>query len=77
VFDLLADLLLAVEPLVEDHVALELDVGHLEGDGGAGELVARLEDRGHPAPREQAGELVLVELVADDEIAHLDGRSPG
>jgi hypothetical protein len=77
VIELLPDLLLAVEPLVEDDVALELRVRDLERDGRAAEGVPCLEDRRHAAPGEERFELVLVQPVADDEIAHLADRSPG
>src|ERR1700693_3735249 len=70
----LADLFLALEALVEDDVALELDVGNLERHGLAGCGIAGLEDGGHPATGQELGDLVLIEPVADGYFAH---RAPG
>jgi hypothetical protein len=66
----LPDLLLAPEALGEDDVALVLQVRDLERDGLAGARVGGLEDGGHPAPRQEVRELVLVEPVADGGLAH-------
>ena len=70
VIEALPDLLLALEALEEDHVALELEVRDLERDGLAADGILRLEDRRHPAPGDELGDLVLVELVADSYFAH-------
>src|SRR5437870_5392081 len=70
VIEPLPDLLLALEALEEDHVALELEVRDLERDRLAADGILRLEDRRHPAPGDELGDLVLVELVADSYFAH-------
>src|SRR2546428_1570321 len=70
VIEPLPDLLFALEALEENHVALELEVRDLERDGSAAGGVLRLEDRGHPAPGDELGDLVLIELVADGYFAH-------
>ena len=61
------------EALEEGDVALVLHVRHLEGDGRSRSLVDGFEDRRHAAPREELGELVLVEPVARDDFAHVLG----
>ena len=45
----LADFLLALEPAGPGNVALELHVGHFDGDDLAGFAVARLVNARHPA----------------------------
>src|SRR5882724_39357 len=70
VIEPLPDLLLPLETLEEDHVALELQVRDLERDGHAGGGVLRLEDGRHPTPGDELGDLVLVEFVADGYFAH-------
>src|SRR5208282_1282955 len=65
-----ADFLLALEALVEDHVALELKVRNLDCDGRAAYLIDGLEDGRHAAACNEFDELVLVELVADVDLAH-------
>src|SRR6266702_926217 len=66
-----ADLLLAQEALVEDDVALVLDMRHLEHDPGTRLPIDSLEDRGHPAPRQDVRELVLIDLVSNAQLTHL------
>ncbi len=65
----LADLVLAPEALVEDHVALELYVRNLERHGLAADGVDGLEDGGHAAAGQELGELELVEQIADGWVA--------
>src|SRR5712664_135121 len=70
VIEPLPDLLLPLEALEEDHVALELQVRDLERDRHAGGGVLRLEDGRHPTAGDELGDLVLVEFVADGYFAH-------
>ena len=70
VIELLPHLLLALEALEEDDVALQLRVRDLERDLGAAVAVDRLEDRRHSAAGQELAELVLVELFSDDGLAH-------
>ena len=70
VIELLPDLLLPPESLGEDDVALVLEVGDLQGHGGAGEGILRLEDGRHAAARQELLELVLVETVAGYGFRH-------
>src|SRR5262249_27739457 len=65
-----AEVLLAHEALVEDHVALELHVRHLERNALAGVRVLRAVHGGHPAPCEELGDLVLVESITYDDLTH-------
>src|SRR6266478_1005388 len=70
VIEPLPDLLLSLEALEEDHVALELQVRDLERDRHAGGGVLRLENGRHPTAGDELGDLVLVEFVADGYFAH-------
>ena len=70
VIELFADLLLALEALEEDGVALHLGVGNLDGHGLSGAQVGALEDRGHAAAGDQAVDLEVVELFASVDRDH-------
>ena len=61
----LAEQLLAAEALEEDDVALVLRVRDLEHHGLARFGVRGLEDRGHPAARQQLGQRELIDLLSD------------
>src|SRR5579872_1164347 len=74
--ELLADLLLALEALVEGDVALVVQVRHLERDDRPARVVDGLEDRRHPAAGEELGQLVLIEAIARDEVAHRRAAYP-
>ena len=66
----LADLFLALEALVEDHVARVLQMRHLERDRVAVLEIARPEDGGHAATRDDVEHLVLVDGLAGGEVSH-------
>ncbi len=66
----LANLLFALEAIEKDHVAFELHVGDLNRDRGAADEILRLEDRRHPAARDQISQLILIELLANIDLAH-------
>src|SRR5262249_51406210 len=66
-----ADLFLAPEAIVEDDVALVLEVRYLQDDSAAGLEVAGVEDRRHPAAGDDLVESVLVQGLARSELAHL------
>ena len=65
-----ADCFLALEAAVKNDVALELQVGHLDRYGRPAQPIDGLEDRRHPAARDEFGELVLIEILADIDLAH-------
>src|ERR1700676_5299997 len=67
------DLFLALEASIENHVALELCVGDLDRDGLATDLVDGFENRSHSAPGNKLRKFILIELIADVDLAHMDG----
>src|SRR5262249_50068644 len=69
------DLFLAPEAIVEDDVALVLEVRYLQDDSAAGLEVAGVEDRRHPAAGDDLVESVLVQGLARSELPHLGSRS--
>src|SRR5438045_9687798 len=71
------DLLLAQETLVEDEVALVLEMRHLQHDRPAGLRVAGAKQRRHAAARDDVGELVLIERLARCELPHAAANLTG
>ncbi len=68
--ELLPHLLFTLEALEEDDVALQLRVRDLERDLGAADAVDGPEDRRHPAAGQELTELILIELLSGDGLAH-------
>ena len=69
-----SDFFLALKAAVENHVALELHVGNFDRDGLAVDLIDGFEDRRHPAARDHLGQLVLIEVFTDADLAHCSDR---
>ena len=72
-----ADLLLALEALEENRIALHLGMRNLDGDLAAGAKVGGAEDGGHAAAGHQGFDAVVIELVPGMEGCHLAARCTG
>jgi len=67
VIEVEADLLFALDPLVEEEIAFKLEVGDLDGDWCAGEEVGAAVNAGGGAGSDQAIKCVVVDAAGGSE----------